>query len=167
MRTGWVFGACLALVYPCSTIGAQSETDTLAIGIAAARAMLGHQYSKGSISIDPVQGVEGHAPSNSGVGKIRAASHTTALARAISGSVHRYRDVTNCRARTRCALTGVAAHLVLSAPRIRGDTASVTATIYQNAPSERQLIDYETVILTFARTPRGWTVVKEDQLGIS
>jgi hypothetical protein len=168
MHKLWTLGACIALAYPFTAIGAQSEADRLAIDLAAARAMLGHQYSKGPISIDPVEGAEGLAPSNPGVGKLRSASHTKALAKAISGSVRRYHDVTNCAdGQTNCAMTGVSAHLVLSAPNIRGDTASVTATIYQNAPSNRQPVDYETVLLTLVRTTHGWTVVKEDQLGIS
>jgi hypothetical protein len=158
----------IVFAYPFSAVGAQSETDRLAIDLAAARAMLGHQYSQGLMSIDPVEGAEGLAPSNPGVGKLRSASHTKALAKAISGPVRRYSEVTRCaEGQTECAMTGVRAHLILSGPNIRGDTASVTATIYQNTPSKRQLIDYETVLLTVVRTIHGWTVVKEVQLGIS
>jgi len=168
MHRLWVLGACIALVYPLSAIRAQSDADRLAIEVAATRAMLGHQYNKGSISIDPVEGAEGHAPSNPGVGNLRSAIHTEALAKTLSASVRRYSDVTRCtNDRTQCAMSGTSAHLVLSAPTIRGDTASVTATIYQNSPSKRQLVDYETVLLKLVRRIGGWTVVKEVQLGIS
>src|SRR6185437_12245132 len=144
------------------------DADRLAIDLAAVRAMLGHQYNKGPISIDPVEGAEGSAPSNPGVGNLRSASHTQALAKSISGFVRRYSDVTNCsEGQTQCTMTSVLAHLVLSAPTCRGDTARVTATIYQNAPGKRQRVDYETVLLTLVRTAHGWTVAKEDQLGIS
>lgn len=163
-----VFGACIALVYPPNAIKAQSHGDRLAIEVAAARAMLGHQYNKGSISIDPVEGAEGHAPSNPGVGKVRSAVHTAELTKALSASVRRYSDVTRCTDdQTQCAMSGTSAHLVISAPNIRGDTATVTATIYQNSPSKRQPVDYETVLLTLVRRNLGWAVVKEVQLGIS
>ena len=168
MHRLWVLGACVGLFYPLGAIRAQSDADRLAIDVAAGRAMLGHQYNKGRISIDPVEGAEGHAPSVPGVGKLRAAVYTEALAKALSGSVRRYSDVTSCTGgQTQCAMSGISAHLVLSAPNIRGDTASVTATIYQNSSSKRQPVDYETVVLTLVRTTHGWTVVKEDQLGLS
>jgi hypothetical protein len=168
MRTAMVLGVCMAAVYPLCGIGAQSEADSLAIDVAAARAMLGHQYSTGAISIDPVEGANGHAPSNLGVGKRRTRAHTMAIAKVLSAAVRPYSDVTSCTGRRPpCAMSGVSAHLILSAPRIRNDTASVTATIYQNSPSKRQPVDYETVGLTVVRKARGWTVVKEVQLGIS
>jgi len=130
--------------------------------------MLAHQYGKGPLSIDPVEGAAGHAPSIPGVGKLRSGVQTEALAKAVSALVRRYSDVASCTGvQTRCAMSGISAHLVLSAPNIRGDTASITATIYQNAPSKRQPVDYETVLLTVVRTTHGWAVVKESQLGVS
>jgi hypothetical protein len=130
--------------------------------------MLGHQYNKGPVSIDPVEGANGHAPSYPGVGKRRSGVHTAALAKALSVAVLTYSDVTRCTgSQMRCAMSGTSAHLVLSAPKIRRDTASVTATIYQNSPSARQPVDYETMLLTVVRKTRGWAVVKEVQLGIS
>ncbi len=168
MHRLWVLAACIALVYPVSAIRAQSSTDRVAIEVAAARTMLAHQYNKGSVSIDPAEGAQGHAPSHPGVGKLRPAAHTERLAKVLSASVRRYADVTSCTdGQPPCAMSGTSTHIILSAPIIVGDTASVTATIYQNSPSKRQPVDYETVLLTLVRRPGGWAVVKEDQLGIS
>ena len=168
MSKVWVIGACIVLVYPHRAIRAQSDADSLAIDIAAARAMLGHQYTKGPVSVDPVEGAEGHAPPSPGVGRLRSTVRTEGVAKAVSALVRRYSDVASCSGgQTGCALSGISAHIILSAPTIGGDSASVTATIYQNAPSKWQRVDYETVLLTVVRTTHGWAVVKEVQLGVS
>jgi hypothetical protein len=168
MPRQWILACSIAVFYPAALICAQSNTDSLGIEIAVARAMLRHQYTSGRVSIDPVEAGEHHAPSNPGAGKLRPDIRTKGIATAISAVVRPYSEVSACIAgQTKCALHGVSAHLVLSAPRIDGDTAMVTATIYQNTPSRRQPVDYETVILTVVRIPGTWSVVKEVQLGIS
>lgn len=142
-----------------------AQTDTLLIEIAAARAMQAHQYAKGQLALDPLFAAPAHAP---GIGdRLRPSARTEALAKAIHANVRKYSEISNCGSRTHCALSGVAALLLLSEPIIAGDTATVTATIRQNSPSVRQPQDYETILITLARAAAGWSVIREVQLGTS
>jgi hypothetical protein len=64
-------------------------------------------------------------------------------------------------------MTGAAALLVLSLPRFTDGEATITATIWQNAPSDRQPVDYRTMLLTVSRRATGWVVTGERELGES
>jgi hypothetical protein len=127
--------------------------------------MQAHQWAHGPLGLDPLFAVAGHAPSESD--RMRPMGRTRELARALSASVRKYTEVSNCASGKRCGLTGVAAYLSLSEPSIAGESATVTATIRQNTPSPRRPRDYETVLITLARRGAAWTVVRERQLGIS
>lgn len=153
----------IALIF-CPLRGA-AQSDTLLIEIAAARAMQLHQYAKGQLGLDPQLAADGHAPG--GGYQSRPSTRTEAIARAINANVRRYSDVSNCGTDNGCRLTGVAAHLMLSEPSISGDTARVTATIRQNTPSSRQPQDYETTLIILTKRAGSWSVVREQQLGIS
>jgi hypothetical protein len=151
-----------------TTSSAQNAGDPLAIEIAAARAMLKHQYAAGSIAVNSRLGETGHAPGRTTETRVRDASRSTAIAQAIQGSVRNESEVRACPpAAGKCRLSGVSALLTLSEPSISGDSAMVTATIIQNSPSDRQPTDYETVLLTLRRSGGAWVVVAERQLGIS
>lgn len=145
-------------------------SDPLPIEIAAAKAMLKHQYAEGAIALNSLVGEAEHAPGRTTNRRVRDQTRSSAIAVAIRGSVRNETDVNACAANTKhCRLSGVAAFLTLSEPTIVGDSASVTATIKQNSPSSRQPIDYETVLfrLTRANANGAWKVVAEQQLGIS
>ena len=167
MRRLCLLIVCAALAQPVHAIGAQTNADSLTIELLAARAMLPHQSVKGALSIDPMVGTDGDAPSTPKLGELRAPNRTEALAKALSARVRSFGDLLDCTGQAPCAMSGSMAHLILSAPSIHGDSATVTATIHQNTSDARQPVDYETVLFTITRSGRGWIVASELQLGIS
>src|SRR5947207_1980698 len=117
-------------------VSGSAQADTLLIEIASARAMQAHQHANGRLALDPLFTAAGHAPGES-LG-LRPSGRTDAIARAIGAVVRRYSEVFSCAPGSRCRLSGVAAHLMLSDPSIAGDTATVTATVRQNSSGSRQ-----------------------------
>jgi hypothetical protein len=150
------------------SVAAQAPGDSLSVEVAAAQAMLKHQYVDGKIALNPVPGMMAQAPSVRATGPERPRLRSDGIATAIGGVVRRQSELHNCPAGvSTCRLSGVSAFLTLSEPSISGDSATVTATIIQNTPSSREPTDYETVLLTLKRDGGRWTVTKELQLGIS
>lgn len=157
----------VALLLPLGSVVAQSPDDQLGVEIAAATAMLKHQYSVGPIALSPMIATPNQSPSTASV-QVRPQARSEAIARAIQATIRSEADVKACQSpNQKCKLSGVSALLTLSAPSISGDSATLLAQIVQNSPSSRQPTDFETVVLTLRRRGTQWAVVAERQLGIS
>ena len=155
--------AVLAAVLLCPFPGV-AQSDTLLVEIAAAKVMQRHQYANGELGLDPQSAEAGRAPGLPFTA--RPSARTQTIARAIHASVRAYSEVRNCGTATRCQLHGVVAHLILSEPSITADTATITATIWQNS-SGVQPVNYESTLIVLRRQGGVWAVIREEQLGIS
>lgn len=156
----------MALVaMPGSGLVAQEERDFAAVEMAAARAMLARGTAAGAVGIDPTFGAN-RAPGGAHVAA-RPESRTLALARALPARAVKFEDARSCPKLGVCTLVGVTRHLVLSEPVFNGDTAQITVTKHEATESTRQPTYYETVRFTLARSRGTWTVVRQEDLGIS
>ena len=146
---------------------AQSTGDALQVELVAVRALLSHRNTTGTVTIDSLQGPSHAAPGSATAERRRPTQRSADLARLLNATVRTYGDVHQCDAKQQCALVGTGSHLILSPPSIHGDSADITATLFQPGPAARRPVDYETVQFTLQRRTSGWVVVREVQLGIS
>jgi hypothetical protein len=160
-------GIAIAVAAFVAPLRAQGTADSVGVEVAAARAMRTHQYVKGALAIDPGVAPSGQAPGLPVSGRERSPARANTIAKAVGASLLSAARLLQCRSGTRCSMTGAAALLVLSLPRFTDGEATITATIWQNAPSERQPVDYRTMLLTLSRTSTGWVVTNEKELGVS
>jgi hypothetical protein len=141
-------------------LGITKETpDLLAVELAAARHLL-TEYADLEVMLHPAFGDSISAPGTPGLIH-RDPSRSTALARALGGTVEGRRD-------SREKMKGTAM-LVLSEPAMRIDTARVTGTVTWYRDDQRRIgSGYRTDRLTITRDAAGiWRVVRVESLGIT
>jgi hypothetical protein len=163
----FIVAAAMTALSDVPTLQAQSAGDALQVELVAVRALLSHRNTTGNVTIDSLQGPSHAAPGSATAERRRPTQRSADLARLLNATVRTYGDVHQCDAKQHCALVGTGSHLILSSPSIQGDSADITATLFQPGPGARRPVDYETVQFTLQRRTSGWVVVREVQLGIS
>ena len=148
---------------------ASAQVDEVAVETVAAKAILRYRYTTGPLGISPEYSQSGTAPGGA-VGSLRADAGNRALAAAIGAArVIRFSEARLCREGP-CGLAEITALVTLSKPEMSASRATITATILQNQPDwykGRQRLNYETWRYTLLLGAGGWTIVEQEQLGIS
>lgn len=149
MRKWTILGSAAALLLA-GEAGAQSPRDLLQIEIAAAQhALSGGNIARNMIQVEPMYAGDREAPGSPG-GRTRPPARTTAIQEAVTvPSTYRrpYGETL----------------LLLSEPKVQGDAAEVTTTVYRAAQSGRRT--FVTLQVRLTKTGDGWRVEGAERLG--